>query len=262
MSRIEFSLRRPMRLSRKIALLSVLTVCLMSGAEALPAPSVAQTPSAAPTVDQIISNYVRALGGEEAYHKLKTRVMKGVIHTAGSGEAGSIETFQVAPDKGTSTTYIPGDKPVTRGYDGSKGWSVDPDEGPQDATGDDLADIKDRFDFYRELRLKEIYPQMVYSGTETLGNLSAYVTEVKRGDGSSEKFYFDTRTGLLVQRDVPAPDSGGVRQTVFSDYRTVGGIQYPFKIVMSDPDFEAVIEYTEILHNVSVDESKFVKPVR
>jgi zinc protease len=241
---------------------SVLALGLSPEADALPAPRVAQSPSPAPTVEEILSNYVRALGGDEAYHKLKTRVMKGVIHTAGSGEEGSIEIYESAPNKGTSTTYIPGDKPVTRGYDGSKGWFVDPDEGLQDAIGDDLADIQNRFDFYRELRLKEIYPQMKYGGTETLGGHPTYVTEAKRSDGSTEEFYFDAQTGLLVRHDVPAPDSGGIRQIVFSDYRTVDGIQYPFKVQISDPDSEMVIEYTEIRHNVPVDESKFVKPIR
>jgi hypothetical protein len=243
-------------------LVSALALCLIAGTEAFPGFYPAQTPSGAPTVGAILSHYARALGGEEAYHKLKTRVMKGVIHTAGSGEIGSVEVYEMAPDKGTSTTYIPGDKPVTRGFDGSKGWFVDPEEGPQDASGEDLADIQSRFDFFHDLRLKEIYPQMMYAGTETLGGHLAYVTESKRSDGLTEKFYFDVQTGLLVRRDVPAPDSGGVRQTIFSDYRAVDGIQYPFKVQVSDPDFEAVIEYTEIRHNVPVDESKFVKPAR
>ncbi|HET7842308.1 MAG TPA: hypothetical protein VFM21_11910, partial [Terriglobia bacterium] len=205
---------------------------------------------------------VRALGGEENYHQLKTRVMKGVIHTAGSGEAGSTEVYQAAPDKGMSSTYIPGDKPMRRGYDGAKGWFVDPDEGPQEATGDGLAPIKDEFDFFRNLRLKEIYPQMSYVGTEAFGGRTAFVTEAKHEKGGSDKFYFDTQTGLLLRHDAYAPD-GGVQQTSYGDYRAVDGIQYPFRVQISDPaEFEIVIEYTAIQHDAPIDASKFAMPAQ
>jgi hypothetical protein len=217
--------------------------------------------SSAPTVDQILSNYVRALGGEEAYHKLKTRVMKGAIHTTGGGEVGSIEIYETAPDKGTSTTFFPGDLPVRRGYNGSKGWIVDPDEGPQDATDDSLKDIQKRFDFFRDLKIKEEYPGMAYRGTESLDGHVCNVTEFKRPDGSSEKFYFDQETGLLVRHDVPSSE-GVPRQMVMSEYRQVDGIQYPFRVRITDPEFEAVIDYTEIRHNVPIDESQFEKPAR
>ncbi len=223
-------------------------------------PAAPQSSLSPPTVEQILTHYVRALGGEENYHKLKTRIMKGVIHTAGSGEAGSIEVYQAAPDRGMSSTYIPGDKPMRRGYDGTKGWFVDPDEGPQEATGESLAPIKTEFDFYRNLRLKETYPQMTYVGTETLGGRTAYVTEAKSEKGGSDKFYFDSQTGLLLRRDAFAPD-GGIQQTIYSDYRAVDGIQYPFRVQISDPaEFEIVIEYTEIQHDAPIDASRFAMP--
>lgn len=188
--------------------------------------------------------------------------MKGIIHTAGSGEAGSIQVYQAAPDKGMSSTYIPGDKPMRHGYDGSKGWVVDPDEGPQEATGDDLAPIKDEFDFFKDLRLKEKYPQMTYVGTETLNGRAVFITEAKREKGGSDKFYFDTQTGLLVHRNAIAPD-GSVQQTTYGDYRAVDGIQYPFHVEISDPaEFEIVIEYTEIRHNAPLEASRFAMPAQ
>lgn len=253
-----------MRRLPHIAIFLLLAVWTIPGvatrAGALPG-SLSPQASSPPTVDQILANYIRALGGEEAYHKLKTRVMKGTIHTTGGGEVGSIEIYQTAPNKGTSTTFFPGDTPMRRGHDGSKGWFVDPDEGPQDATDDTLKDIQQRFDFFRDIRFKEEYPGMEYRGTETLGGRTAYVTEFKRADGSSEKFYFDAGTGLLVRRDIPS-SQGIARQMLMSDYRGVDGIQYPFRVQISDPEFEAVIEYTEISHNVPIDESKFQKPAR
>ena len=215
--------------------------------------------ASAPTVDEILSNYVNALGGEEAYHKLRTRVMKAVIRTTGSGELGSVEIYETAPDKGTSTLFYPGDSPYRRGYNGSKGWVVDPDAGPQDADEDTLKDLKERFDFFAELHYRQRYPGLKAAGTETIEGRPAYVTEYKRPDGETERLYFDQQTWLLVRRDVPSP-SGVPRQYVMSDYQSVDGIQYPFKVRLTDPEFEATFEYTEIRHNTPIDDSQYEKP--
>jgi hypothetical protein len=253
-----------MRRLRPAGLFIAIAVGLIPGiprdSSALPAaPQIAPSQ---PTVEQILANYNRALGGEETYHKLKTRVMKGVIHMAGSGEAGSIELYQGAPDKGMSSTYFPGDRPMVRGYDGTKGWYADPDEGPQDVTGDELTRLKGEFDFYRDLGLGKTFPQMTYRGSEAVGDRTAYVTEAKLANGGTERFYFDAQTGLLLRRDTPAPESGGIRQTTYSDYRAVDGVQYPFKVQISHPEFEVVIEYTEIRHDVPIAPSKFAKPAK
>lgn len=247
---------------RRLLFLALLVGTLISVAGPMAPLGVAagpQTPRTSPTVDQILARYVQALGGEEAYHKLKTRVMKGVIHVTGSGELGSIEFYGQAPNQGTSTTFFPGDIPVTRGYNGSKGWYVDPDSGPQDANADALADLQQEFDFFREIRLKEIYPGISYKGMETVNGRPAYSTEAARADGSKETFFFDTETGLLIRHDVSSPE-GGVRENFLGDYRAVDGILYPFRVQMTDPEFEAVIEYKEIRHNVPLEEAKFEKP--
>src|SRR5512143_1018246 len=171
-------------------------------------PSAPQNSSSPPTAEQIVANYNRALGGEETYHKFKTRVMKALIHTVGSGEAGSMELYQAAPDKGTSSTYFPGDAPVVRGFDGDKGWVVTADEGPQDVTGDELVRVKREFDFFRDFNLMKEFPQMKYTGSEVVGGRTAWVTEASLKSGGAEKFYFDSQTGLLLRRDAPAPESG------------------------------------------------------
>ena len=227
---------------------------------AFPHATPAQSTSAQPTVDEILSKYVQALGGAEAYHKLKTRVMKGVIHITGTGEAGSIEVYEKAPNKGTSTTFIPGDSPATRGTNGTTGWYVDPDSGPQDVTGGDLEPLKRQFDFYREIRLKEIYPQMVFQGTATVNGRQAYVTEATLDDGRSLKYFFDSDTGLLIRRDLASPD--GVQQSFLNDYQEVEGVQYPFEVRVADPELEIVIQYTEIRHNLPIEDLKFEKPAR
>jgi hypothetical protein len=251
-----------MRRLKPAGILLAIGFCLAAGFVRIPwaFPSSAQNSTPPPTVEQIIANYNRALGGEETYHKFKTRIMKAVIHTVGSAEAGSLELYQAAPDKGMSSTYFPGDPPVLRGFDGEKGWVVTADDGPQDVTGDGLDRLKRDFDFYRDLNLLKLFPQMTFAGTEVMDGRSVFVTEAGLKSGGAEKFYFDSQSGLLVRRDTPAPESGGIRQTIYSDFRSVDGIQYPFKVHITHSEFELIIEYTEIRHDVPIVASKFSKP--
>lgn len=218
-----------------------------------------QEPSARPTTDEILSNYVQALGGAEAFHKLKTRVMKGTIQTVGASELGSVETYLKAPNKGVSTTYIPGDPPSTNGYNGAAGWTIDPVVGPQDVTGPDLDDLKQRFDFYREIRLKEIYPQMAFQGAETVNGRNTYVTEAVNGNSARERFYFDQQTGLLIRQEAISPD-GSLSRTVLEDYREVDGVKLPFRVRVADSESEEVFQYAEIRHNISIEDARFEKP--
>jgi len=226
---------------------------------AFPAMPVAQGASAHPTVDQILMNYVQALGGREAFQKLRTRVLKGTIQVVGSSELGSVETYEKAPGKGVSTTYIPGDSPSISGFNGVAGWTVDPVAGPLDVTGSDLADLERRFDFYREIRLKEIYSQMTFQRAESVNEREAYVTEAGMSNGARERFFFDKETGLLIRQDSLSPD-GSLSRTVLEDYRELDGIKLPYRVRTADSESEVVIQYSEIRHNVLLEDAKFEKP--
>ena len=83
-------------------------------------------------------------------------------------------------------------------------------------------------------------------------------------DTRTEKLYFDTQTGLLLRilsitqtLLAPIPE-----QMDFEDYRDVDGIKLPFTIRQSfvDPWVGWTRKYTEIKHNVPVDDAKFNPP--
>jgi hypothetical protein len=78
------------------------------------------------------------------------------------------------------------------------------------------------------------------------------------------KFFFDTQTGLLLRELtttrtilVPLPD-----QVDFEDYRDVDGIKLPFTIRTSDASVFSTTtrHFTEIKHNVAVDDNVFNQP--
>jgi zinc protease len=225
--------------------------------------SAAQAAEAMPTVDQVLDKYVRALGGRSAIEKLKTRVMKGKVEVPGTGESGTTEIYQKAPDKGFFLIVIPSNGPTPRAFNGKAGWAVDdPDEGVKDVAPSELPAMRREFDFYREIRLKELYPQMSLKGREKIGGRDAWFIEATAPDGALERMYFDAQTGLLARHDTPyvTEDGRGFVQTLFEDYREVDGVKVPFVWRQASADFEYVFRFDQVQHNVPVEDAKFEKP--
>ncbi len=225
--------------------------------------SAALTAEVTPTVDQVLDKYVQAVGGKSAFEKLTTRVMKGKVEVPGIGESGKVEIYKKAPNKGLTLLTIPGNGPTPRAFNGKTGWMIDdPDEGVKDAPPSDLAGMQREFDFYREIRLKALYPQMNLKGKEKVGGSEAYVIEAKAGDGAVEKMYFDVQSGLLVRNDTPyvTEDGTSIVENIFEDYREVDGVKVPFVWRQISPDFEYVFRFDQVQHNVPVDDAKFEKP--
>ena len=213
-----------------------------------------------PTVDQVLSKYVDALGGKAALEKLKTRMMKG-SQVRFDGTAWPVEIYQAAPNKFVSIVTTPNGA-VSFGFDGMVGWSKNP-RGQRELSGEALAQMKRSAEFYADLKLKELYPKMTLEGKEKVGEREAYVIRSQVGEKRTEKLYFDTQTGLLIRilgledtmlGDIPDQED-------LSDYREVDGVKLPFTIQMSyvDPWVGWTRKFTEIKLNVPVDEAKFKK---
>ena len=216
-----------------------------------------------PTVDQVLDKYVQALGGKASIEKMTTLVIKGKVDVPSTGETGSMETYRKAPNKEMQMINIPSNGPSERGFDGTVGWNWDPDSGSSDMSAADLAAMKLESDFYRDIRLKELYPKISLKGKERVGAREAYVVEAPHEDGSSEKMYFDTESGLLIQSEVPidVPDEGKtIVNSQYEDYRDVEGVKVAFTIRQTSADFDYVIKLSEVKYNVSVDDTKFKKP--
>ncbi|HEX8652383.1 MAG TPA: c-type cytochrome [Pyrinomonadaceae bacterium] len=214
-----------------------------------------------PTVDQVLSRYVEALGGRAALEKLKTRVMKG-SQIRFDGTASPLEIYQAAPNKLVAIVTT-ANGVVASGFNGTVGWSRNP-RGQRELSGEQLTQMKRTAEFYSGLRLKELYPKMTLEGKEKVGDREAYVIRTQVSEKRVEKLYFDTQTGLLIR-------NLGLDETIlgyipdqedFSDYREVDGVKLPFNIQMSyvDPWIGWTRKFTEIKHNVPVEDMKFNIP--
>jgi photosynthetic reaction center cytochrome c subunit len=217
--------------------------------------------AALPTVEQVLNRYVEALGGKAAYEKLKTRVMKG-SQVRFDGTALPLEVYQSSPNRLVSIVTTANGS-VSSGFNGMTGWIKNP-RGQRDMSGSQLAQMKRAAEFYGDLKLRELYPNTVLVGTEKVSEREAYVIQSPVEDKRTERLYFDMQTGLLVRiLGLTETIIGAIPdQTDFSDYREVDGVKLPFTVQVSyvDPWIGWTRKFTEIKHNLPVDEQRFSKP--
>jgi zinc protease len=223
----------------------------------------AKSPSNAPTVDQIISKYVQAIGGAVAYRKLTSRVTKGTfVMPDMQNLTGICEGYEKAPDKSLVVINFPGVGIVREGYNGVIGWSQEPQEEVRVMAGAELASTKIDSDFYKNIRLRELFPKLTLKGTEKVGDKITYKLEGVSKEGHSETMYFDVESGLLVGTDSveESPGVKAVLQIRFEDYREVDGIKLPFAARHRSPELNMIFRINEVKHNVLIEDAKFEKP--
>lgn len=220
-------------------------------------------PIALPSTDDIINRYVRAIGGDAAIQKIKTRVSRGTETTTNrmtAPQTASIEIYQTTANKLLIVRNNPRGM-TSEAFDGIKGWAKD-DRGSRKLEGRELADTVRDADLLRYVNLRATYPQMRVLSSEQIAGREAYAVGATSREDSREKLYFDAQTGLLVRKYVAFKTAFGTipEVTDFDDYRAVSGVKMPFTIAWSRPPFGSVKKFTEIKLNVLVDESKFDRP--
>lgn len=256
---------------------------LPQSAPALPLPLTSSRPpitstigptSALPSVDEIWNKYLAAIGGKAAADGTKSLFVKGTTTTSG-GQIVDYESEQSAPDKGHESFAIQaltgrncaGDSrcEYERVINGRQGW-LKSGQGVQDLVDEQLGDQKLSFPLFGILRLRDQYSSFRASGRDKIDDRDVYVVSAIRSDKKAERLYFDVETGFLIRRVGYTRTLIGTipQQTDFDDYREVEGLRLPFTIKMSfaDPGSLPIIrKFTEIKHNVPLDESKFDKPL-
>lgn len=239
---------------------SIVAVLFVAGLAAVPrAQSGAQ--AALPTVDQILDKSIEAAGGRAAIEKITSITARGTISVPDAGVDGTIQLFQKAPDKALTVVDIGGAQ-QREGFDGTVGWSEDPQNGLRVKNGVELAEAKRGAVFGRELKMKTIFPTMTVKGRETVGTREAYVVEATPGEGTPIRMFFDVESGLPIRQIVTRQTPAGPLEVdvTFDDYRIIDGVKRPFTIRQVTSMFTAVVQLSEVKHNVAIDDAMFKKP--
>jgi zinc protease len=222
----------------------------------------AKAAATTPTVDEILSKHVEAVGGKEALQKPKSVAIKGTFDIEALSVTGAFETYQKAPDKLARMVEVPNYGAIRTVYDGVKGWSSEPQNGLRELSGAELAAVKRQADFYSTINFKKNFPKMEVKGKEKVGSSEAYVVEATPAEGGTEKFYFDTATWLLVRHDNEEinPEGKLPAEMYFDDFKVVDGVKLPHSMKRITPMYSLTIKFAEVKYNAEIEEKTFGKP--
>ncbi|HYL64305.1 MAG TPA: photosynthetic reaction center cytochrome c subunit family protein [Candidatus Methylomirabilis sp.] len=184
---------------------------------------------ALPSVDEVLDHYVQALGGRTPLDGVKSRVLK-IGRLDGKNPETKTVVYQKAPGKALSVSESP-DYRQWVGYDGERAWAQDSLKSYWGLlnTSQRNSIMRDS-EMYAGCRIKSAYSNTKVKDKEKVGEEEAYVVTGTSPEGTSEEFYFDARTGLLLRRHILEQTVfGGFQiQEDFEDYREVGGVKIPF----------------------------------
>lgn len=230
-------------------------------------------PQGLPSVDQILTKYVQALGGEQALRKVTSRVITGTqfIPTGPGGTVpvpAVIERSQKAPNLIVNVYRTP-TYTVSDGFDGTRAWAQAANGRVTEPGAVDQMRGKRDADFYLPLDLKQAYTQMQVRNIENVNGHDAYVVTARPQGDSVDRLYFDVQTGLLIRKwsSLATPVGEAPFQIDFEDYRDSGsGAKFPYLITMNpanartEASTTATIRVTKVQDNAPLDSSKFAKP--
>jgi zinc protease len=233
-------------------------------APAASAPAAAAPKVALPTADALLANYVKAIGGRDAWMKATSRLSKGTINVPAYNIEGTVEVHMKAPDKLLSVAVI-GGQAYKHGFDGTVAWSDTPNEGLTEEKGSALAAAKREADFYHQLDLQKLYSQLTVTGVETVNGHDTFVLEAVTPEGAKDHIYFDTKTYLIlrsVNHRASPEGTDAVYTGDLEDYRDVDGMKIPFVIHQSSDQAAFVITFTDVKNNVELTDDQFTKPAQ
>jgi photosynthetic reaction center cytochrome c subunit len=244
-------------------------------------------PTDQPPADQIIEKYLQAVGGQQRLSAVKSFVASGAsVGFGGFGRGGRVQVFSRFPDQRAIIIDFPSTPErghSLRLFDGRQGWVETPLSvlGKYELTGGELDGAKLDAELAFPAQIKQVLSNLHAATATTISDLpepssqaaeeskaatsKEHVANVVQGigpGGTLVTLYFDAESGFLLRevRYSKSPIGRVPTQIDYSDYRDVGGIKMPFRLVFAWLDGRDSIQLEKIQVNATIDPSKFSKP--
>lgn len=214
-----------------------------------------------PTADEVLDNYVRALGGADAIEKVSSRIEKG--STMLNGKTISIEIVGQSPGKRALIQHLSPQDSMTV-VNGHQGWSSIANHPVREMQGAVLDAAEMDADLQFPLHIKRLFAELRVEYPEKVADREAYVVMGLRNGVPPVRFYFDEQSGLLLRTVHYAESPLGLdpAQIDYEDYRDVDGLQVPFRWTIAQPGRKSTTQLKEIEQNVPIDDNEFTNPTQ
>jgi zinc protease len=202
------------------------------------------------TPEEVISTYIKAIGGEAELKKVKTIVATGDFEIQGQKLNASLK--QMAPNMESTVISMAGTTVMKEVFDGTTGIKV---QGPSsiDYTPEELKEKKAKQGlidqlYYNSAKLED-------AGISKVGDVTVYKINVTPATGPKKTEYYDAKTGFLIKEERPFKVAGKevMINSLFSDYKKAGNILIPHKTVQIMPVGDTTQELAFVLKDVKIN---------
>ncbi len=212
-----------------------------------------------PRADEIVQEYIAAIGGSSAIGKLQSVTESGTFH-AGPRQF-PVEVLKKSPDHVATVTHWPNGDSITA-FDGKSGWIAFPGRPLRPMNTADMDASRMDADLHFPLDLAKIFAELRLEKAAKIGDKDTLVISGQRPGQPPVEMYFDVQSGLLVRivRYAESPLGRNPTQIDYSDYRDVGGVKMPFQWTSATPTGRSTIQIESAQPNTPIPDDRFRKP--
>lgn len=191
-----------------------------------------KTISAGLTAEEVISKYIKAIGGKEKLAALKD--VQNVLTATVQGMPISINQQLKAPDKFLQTITVQGSEFQKMIVNGAKASMVQQGQ-PIPLEGKLLEILKVQVAVNPELKYAQIGVKTKLIGIEAINGQDAYKVELTLPQDAKLTDYYAVESGLKVRQTyiIESPQGNMLQTMDFADYKEVGGVKFPYTIVQT-----------------------------
>ncbi|MFD3000003.1 insulinase family protein [Pontibacter toksunensis] len=211
------------------------------------------------TADQVLADYIKAIGGQVNIDKLKDITITS--NATVQGMALTLVQQQKGSDK-FATQIMMNNNPLQRVIiNGEKGKMEAPMQGMnKEFTKEELATQKLEVSQFPVLQYEKLGIKTKLTGMEKVDGKDAYAVEVTLPNGQKAIHYFDKNTGLRLKEvnNLQTPQGVLTQTKTYSNYKEVNGVKFPYVVetVVGPQAIKAEVQNIEVNKNLSDDTFK------
>ena len=209
------------------------------------------------TAEQLIANYVKALGGKEAIDNIND--FQAICNVSMMGQTITMNQFFKKPQFTLAELSMNGNIIQRMAFDGTTlKISGMMGEAQELTEGDAVEGARIQAGICTELYYINNGYSLEVAGIEEVNGKEVFVLNISKGEYKSYS-YFDKATGMKVKSVTPVKTPMGEQQTIseFLEYKETNGVKFPLKVRQTTGGMVMDMETLSIEVNKNIDDSVF-----
>lgn len=208
------------------------------------------------SAEEVIANYVKAIGGKEAVGKVND--YKIIAEMEVMGQKGTFEQYFKKPNLSATVMSMQGMVIQKVAFDGTTLHMSGMQGSSEFTEGEAYDSMKNDMGVSPEINYAANGYTLAVEGIESIDGADAYALKIER-KGKATIEYYSVISGLKLRvvetNETPMGEMQNIRD--YSDYREVDGVKFPFTLKQSAAGQVITITITSVDINKGVDDAVF-----